>query len=682
MKRLVILSTVLWMSAPPCFAEPPAAELLEVTKIWDRAPHSAFTDLAYWKDQFVCAFREGRAHVSTDGTIRVLTSADGREWKSSASIGLDGYDLRDAGLSIAPHGRLMLIGGASPRPTDAAHSPTGSFVSFSDDAKTWTKPQIVAEPGRWLWRVTWHDGKAYGVLYEAGSDDRTSALLVSQDGVKYRTHVRKHLDDGRPTEAVLRFNDDDTMYCLQRRDGQAPSNTAMLGVSKPPYTDWDWHDLGHYFGGPNLIQMPSGDWIAAGRLVRDGNPKTVLAWLDVENKSLEPFLELPSGGDTSYPGLVLRDGVLWISYYSSHEGKANIYVAKVANIGGEPAPPNLASRAVPGPVHTVSISKPAPLNPAQSAACDRLKLDKNAIEILLAKPLYEFTEIEVDTYLRFLSATEPELRKRIIHLARRNIGQPYEIYLLGEMPFEPYDPQPLYCLGKSDCLVFAEHTYAMALSHNWPSFMKMLQRIRYRDGKIGVATRNHYTEADWNISNRWLVEDITEKLADGKAVTFEQKIDRAKFLKNRYKLDVDIPIEKHKDSFLRFEDIDRAKGALQDGDFVNIVRGTVNKDAPPSELSNTFGGSAWVGHVGMIVLGDYGEVHLIHSSEPRVREEPIDEYIARSTKNMKELDAKGKPRLLGFKFLRLRDRPFENLREVDGEDAPKVTLPDGSEAKF
>ena len=53
----------------------------------------------------------------------------------------------------------------------------------------------------------------------------------------------------------------------------------------------------------------------------------------------------------------------------------------------------------------------------------------------------------------------------------------------------------------------------MALSHNWPGFMQMLQRIRYRDGQLGVATRNHYTEADWNISNRWLVEDITAELA-------------------------------------------------------------------------------------------------------------------------------------------------------------------------
>ncbi|HEX4412246.1 MAG TPA: N-acetylmuramoyl-L-alanine amidase-like domain-containing protein, partial [Lacipirellulaceae bacterium] len=137
--------------------------------------------------------------------------------------------------------------------------------------------------------------------------------------------------------------------------------------------------------------------------------------------------------------------------------------------------------------------KAADLTSAQKAECKKLGLDQKQITELIDKPLYKCNESEVDTYLKFLSATEPDLRKRIVTIARKNINQPYELYLLGEMPFEPYDPQPIYCLGKSDCLVFTEHTYAMALSHNWPSFMMMLQRIRYRNGHIGVATRNHYT---------------------------------------------------------------------------------------------------------------------------------------------------------------------------------------------
>ena len=40
-------------------------------------------------------------------------------------------------------------------------------------------------------------------------------------------------------------------------------------------------------------------------------------------------LQFPSGGDNSYPGFVMHKGVLWMSYYCSHEGKASIYLAKV-----------------------------------------------------------------------------------------------------------------------------------------------------------------------------------------------------------------------------------------------------------------------------------------------------------------------------------------------------------------
>lgn len=329
MKSLNLLAMLLVLSGRATCAEPPGAELIEVNKIWDQAPHNAFTDLVVWNGRFVCAFREGRGHVSADGKIRVLTSADSRAWKSVASVGLKGFDLRDAGLSTAPDGRLMLLGGAAPRKEDGGSAPTGTFVSFSIDGMGWTEPAIVVEPGRWLWRITWHDAKAYGVSYAAGIGHPFSALLTSDDGLHFDERVPKLLGNGYPTEATLRFDDDDTLYCLQRRDGDPPKNTAMLGTSQPPYTEWQWHDLRMFFGGPNFIHLPNGHWIAAGRILRDDGPKTELASLDVESKRLVPILQFPSGGDTSYPGLAWHDGRLWASYYSSHEGKASIYLAKV-----------------------------------------------------------------------------------------------------------------------------------------------------------------------------------------------------------------------------------------------------------------------------------------------------------------------------------------------------------------
>ena len=57
-------------------------KLVEVKKIWDRAPHNAFTDLIRFQDRWFCVFREGKNHVSPDGALRVLTSPDGVKWES------------------------------------------------------------------------------------------------------------------------------------------------------------------------------------------------------------------------------------------------------------------------------------------------------------------------------------------------------------------------------------------------------------------------------------------------------------------------------------------------------------------------------------------------------------------------------------------------------------------------
>jgi hypothetical protein len=55
--------------------------------------------------------------------------------------------------------------------------------------------------------------------------------------------------------------------------------------------------------------------------------KTVLAMMTL--KDLYPLLILRSGGDCSYPGMVYSDNLLWLSYYSAHEGEQAIYLAKI-----------------------------------------------------------------------------------------------------------------------------------------------------------------------------------------------------------------------------------------------------------------------------------------------------------------------------------------------------------------
>ena len=305
---------------------PPPPTLVKVSRIWDVGAHNAFTDLIRFRDRWYCTFREGDDHVGGDGRIRVLTSADGEAWTSAALVGETGIDLRDPKLSIMPDGRLMMIAGGSVY-EGKRYLGRQPRVMFSPDGSTWSSPQRILSEGDWLWRVTWHQGTAYGVTYRSAADaanEWTAALVSSKDGRTFDEVATFAVPD-RPNETTLRFMPDGEMVALVRRE--AGNRLAWLGRSRAPYTTWAWRETAHQIGGPNFIRLPDGGLWASGRSY-PGGPKTVVARLTLDG-AYTPVLTLPSGGDTSYAGMVWHDDLLWVSYYASHEGKTAIYLARV-----------------------------------------------------------------------------------------------------------------------------------------------------------------------------------------------------------------------------------------------------------------------------------------------------------------------------------------------------------------
>jgi hypothetical protein len=265
------------------------------------------------------------------------------------------------------------------------------------------------------------------------------------------------------------------------------------------------------------------------------------------------------------------------------------------------------------------------------------------LETILQKQVYQMSPVEAGRYVAWVHQAEPDLRKRIAAIGRKNIGQPYRLNLLGEFPYEVHDDLPMFSLDYSDCVVFAEHTYAMALSQSWEEFFWMLQRIRYRDGVIGVATRNHYTEMDWNVANRWLVTDISAELAGPTGPSYSMTVDRARFLKTRHHTERNIPVETSRQAYVSKDQVAAIASQLREGDFVNVI--------------STRDGGYWASHVGLVVLGPDGERHFLHSSEPQVREETFESFIARAAAREERNREAGKngQKLAGFKFLRLND---------------------------
>ena len=343
MHTLLLALAVLAAPRPVADANPRLELAGDVKKVWDGGKHNAFTDLLRFKDRWYCTFREGDAHVGGDGKLRVLSSADGAKWESVALLEEKGIDLRDPKLSITADGRLMIVAGGSVYEGKKllGRQPR---VAFSKDGKEWTLTKCVLAEGEWLWRVTWHDGKCYGVSYNAAeraSKDAKDAattgkvepgpaewklkLGTSTDGEKYE--LVTHLDvPGHPNETTLRFAPTGELVALVRREGG--NQKGWVGTSKAPYKEWAWKELPARIGGPNFLFVPDGPTVAAVRLY-DDKVRTALGLLDPKGGKLDESLKLPSGGDTSYAGLVWHDGLLWVSYYSSHEGKSAIYLAKV-----------------------------------------------------------------------------------------------------------------------------------------------------------------------------------------------------------------------------------------------------------------------------------------------------------------------------------------------------------------
>jgi hypothetical protein len=218
-----------------------------------------------------------------------------------------------------PDGRLMLLMGGSIWEGTKCLT-RAPRVAFSEDAKQWTKPRKVLAEDHWLWRVTWHKGIGYCLSKMGdGKGPRRGFLYSTTDGIEWHWITEFKLNG--VSETTLRFLDNDEMVALVR--------PGYVGHSKPPYRDWKFHKTKERIGGPNFIRLPNGTlWAGARRYGKDAK-STVLAKLTTDTYT--PVLTLPSKGDTSYPGMVWcqADKLLWMSYYSSHEGKTSIYLAKI-----------------------------------------------------------------------------------------------------------------------------------------------------------------------------------------------------------------------------------------------------------------------------------------------------------------------------------------------------------------
>jgi hypothetical protein len=297
----------------------PTLELIWVQRAWKSGRHNAFTDLCFFNQRYYLVFRQASTHHSKDGVLRIMSSVQGKKWRTVAVLQNPQADLRDGKLSVRPDGTLQLLAAAAFH--DKTTQAYQSYIWYSNNGKDWTPPQAAGEADYWLWRLSWLAEKAYVVAYKCGADRHIR--LYQQNSLKQFDVVAPRIySDGYANEAALLFDNNHTAWCLLRKD----PDYGQLGRAFPPYTHWSWTDIGCRIGGPAAVFTATGQMIAVVRLY-DDRARTSVVSVDQQSGKVTELLTLPSGGDTSYAGIVLHKNTMLVSYYSSHQGSSCIYTA-------------------------------------------------------------------------------------------------------------------------------------------------------------------------------------------------------------------------------------------------------------------------------------------------------------------------------------------------------------------
>ncbi len=335
--RTIFLLAVACLAWTLCMAHPSgcsAAETAKVTvsnirRVFHNGEHNAFTDLVRFRGKFYLTFRscpDGHM-VHPTASVIILVSDDAKQWRQVHRFRVAKRDTRDPHFLVFKEKLFVYTGTwysgekTLPRSEYDLNKHLG-YAAWSDDGAKWHSPVMLEGTyGHYIWRANVFEGKAYlcgrrKVEFETAprGEGRAvqSAMLESDDGLIWR--MRSLFQPSRGDETAFQFEADGSILAI----GRQGSDKAQILRSKPPYDQWDRRFLDRYIGGPLLVRW--GDrYVVGGRKSIGGRgPKTSMYWL--QGDDLVEFAELPSGGDTSYPGFIeLDERRAIMSWYSSHE---------------------------------------------------------------------------------------------------------------------------------------------------------------------------------------------------------------------------------------------------------------------------------------------------------------------------------------------------------------------------
>lgn len=187
--------------------------------------------------------------------------------------------------------------------------------------------------------------------------------------------------------------------------------------------------------------------------------------------------------------------------------------------------------------------------------------------------IYTLSNHEIDRLLTEVSRKKMTITERMNYFSEMFLGMPYDLNCTGDGPYALYETRPLVNFEQTNCMVFCEHVLALSISDSWDNFFNNLQQIRYKDGIIGMRTRNHYTMADWLPENRWLLEDVSRKVGGPSTQTLTRTISHKTFFTNKNISDLRYvkPDRKITIDYVPGEHLQDIKGNLRAGDILALI---------------------------------------------------------------------------------------------------------------
>lgn len=185
----------------------------------------------------------------------------------------------------------------------------------------------------------------------------------------------------------------------------------------------------------------------------------------------------------------------------------------------------------------------------------------------------KMSHADIDSMLMVNAKMDYSITDRMELYSEMFLGTPYSWTATGDGPYALMESYPLVNFDSTNCMVYCEHVLALSISDSWDNFFNNLQNIRYKDGIIGMRTRNHYTIADWLPENRWLLEDVARKVGEEFTRTLTRTISHENFFSKKGIRD--LRYVKHDRlitcDYIPMKDIDKVKQNFRNGDIVAML---------------------------------------------------------------------------------------------------------------